>query len=146
MVVPLDESDASAFALGYALDHTSDADDIFLVHVTPKGDRAKHKGLFAQSLARCSSAKRKCQSVITSSATMGKAATGVGQAILDVAESKHADSIVIAAGGLSSVRGLWDGSVSQYLNKWAQCNVVVAKPKMYSDDTPADAILLSAGI
>lgn len=133
VVVPIDFSDESIAALGYALDLVADASHLHAIHVLPaletvdpgviwgtidNASRSKH----AESALRERLADAKFKGLNTTIAFGDP-----GHEVADFAASRKADLIVLPSHGRRGVSRLLIGSVAERIVRLAHCPVLVLK-------------------
>jgi nucleotide-binding universal stress UspA family protein len=158
ILAPIDFSDFSRNALDVAADLASRLDaELLLVHIVPaipdlpEGVSIFKEGEYDQSL-RDATQKRLSDLAAGLSGKNIKVRTEIGTAndvgmeVVRIAESEHADMIVIATHGISGWRRIPFGSVAKKVVEEAECPVLVlrAQETAQSAETPGHTSSSSA--
>ncbi len=135
IVYATDGSEYALKALAYARDLTKLHDaELFVVHAYPSvSDLLGHKEYNAVLVHRIADAKKIIEEAVKELELAGltfeiELLEGpLAEAIINVAETRGADLIIIGARGMSSIEGLLLGSVSQKVIHHAPCPVLVIR-------------------
>ncbi|GAV66938.1 Usp domain-containing protein [Cephalotus follicularis] len=151
MIVGIDDSEQSAYALEWTLDHfftpfaSNSPFKLFLVHAKPSPTSvlalagpgtAEVLPIVDADLKRTATmviekAKETCQSKVVNDVTVAVVEGDARNVLCDAVEKHHASILVVGSHGYGAIKRAVLGSVSDYCAHHAHCTVMIVKrPKI----------------